>query len=273
MDQVSNVEATGARRGAVVLLSVATGVVIANLYFAQPLEDALARAMRVSTGSVGVALTLLQVGYAVGLALLVPLGDLVERRRLLTVMASVAVLGMAGLAAAPSLAVFEAGAVVVGMTSVVAQIIVPFAAHIAAPHEQGRVVGTVMSGLLIGVLLSRTVAGTLAEVAGWRAVFALGAAATALIGVLLHRALPRVEPTTALTYPKLLASVLTLVREEPALRARMVLGALVFASFSTFWTSIGFLLARPPYEWNEAGIGAFALIGVAFMDHGSQGAH
>lgn len=262
MKQSVQGEATELRRGTVVLMSVATGVVIANIYCAQPLEDTVARTMHVPTGAVGVVLTLLQVGFAVGLATLVPLGDLVERRRLVAVMLTVCVVGLITLSFAPALAVLEVGAVLVGMTAVVAQIIVPFAAHLAAPHEQGRVVSTVMSGLLIGVLVSRTVAGLLAEVAGWRAVFALGAVATALIGVLLYRSLPRIAPTTRLTYPQLLASVLTLVREEPVLRMRMVFGAMAFASFSSFWATAGFLLARPPYSWNNAAIGAFALIGV-----------
>lgn len=256
-------DATGLRRGTVVLMSVATGVVVANNYWAQPLEDTLARAMRVPIGAVGVVLTLIQVSYAVGLATLVPLGDLVERRRLFAVLLTACVAGLVALTVAPVLAVLEAGAVLVGITSVVAQIIVPFAAHLAASHEKGRIVSTVMSGLLIGVLLSRTVAGLLAEIAGWRAVFALGTVATALIGVLLYRSLPRVAPSTDVTYPHLLASVIRLVREEPVLRIRMVFGALSFASFSSFWATAGFLLARPPYSWNNAAIGAFALIGVA----------
>jgi predicted MFS family arabinose efflux permease len=259
----AQVAATGLRRRTVVLMSVAAGVVVANNYWAQPLEDTLARGMHVPTASVGVVLTLIQISYALGLATLVPLGDLVERRRLLAVMLSLCVLGLAALTVAPVLAVLEAGAVLVGTTSVVAQIIVPFAAHLAASHERGRIVSTVMSGLLIGVLLSRTVAGLLAEAAGWRAVFALGAVATAVIGVLLHRSLPRVAPSTNVTYPHLLASVVALVRDEPVLRIRMVFGALTFASFSSFWATVGFLLARPPYSWNNAAIGAFALIGVA----------
>lgn len=253
----------GVRRGTVALMAVATGAVIANLYYAQPLEDTLAHAMRVPAGAVGVVLTLFQVAYAVGLATLVPLGDLLERRRLLAVLLAVDVAGLVGLAVAPGLAVLEVAAVIVGLTTVVAQILVPFAAHVAAPHEQGRVVSTVMSGLLIGVLLSRTVAGLLAQVAGWRAVFALGAAATALAGLLLIRSLPRAEPTTTLAYPRLLASVVALVREQPVLRLRMSYGALQFASFSAFWSTVGFLLANPPYSWSDAAIGAFALVGVA----------
>lgn len=263
MERSPQTEATRLRRSTVVLMSVATGVVVANNYCAQPLEDTLARGMRVPTGSIGVVLTLIQLSFACGLALLVPLGDLVERRGLMAIMLAVCVSGMVALTVAPGLAVLEVGAVLVGTTSVVAQIIVSFAAHLAAPHEQGRVVSTVMSGLLIGVLLSRTVAGLLAEALGWRAVFALAAASTAVIGVLLYRSLPKVAPTTSVSYPRLLASVLTLVREEPVLRLRMVYGALSFASFSAFWSTVGFLLARPPYSWNNAAIGAFAMVGVA----------
>ena len=250
-------------RSTVRLMAVATAVVIANMYFAQPLEDVLARAMTVPVGAVGVVLTLFQVGFAAGLAFLVPLGDLLERRRLVAVMLSVSVLGMVVLATAPKLEVLALGAVLVGMTSVVAQIIVPFAAHLAAAHERGRIVSTVMSGLLIGVLVSRTVAGLLAQIGGWRAVFAVGAAATAIVGVPLYRSLPTAAPTTTLTYPKLLGSVLTLVRDEPLLQVRMTFGALAFASFSAFWSSVGFMLAKPPYSWNSAAIGAIALIGVA----------
>lgn len=215
-------------------MSAATGVVVANNYWAQPLEDTLARAMRVPTGSVGLVLALIQVSFALGLATLVPLGDLLERRRLLAVLLGLCVVGLTALTVAPVLAVLEAGAVLVGMTSVAAQIIVPFAAHLAAPREKRRIVSTVMSGLLVGVLLSRTVAGLLAEAAGWRAVFAVGAVTTAVMGVLLHHSLPRVTPSTRVTYPQLLASVVALMREEPALRMRMLFGALTFASFSAF---------------------------------------
>jgi predicted MFS family arabinose efflux permease len=205
---------------------------------------------------------LLQIGYAVGLATLVPLGDLLERRRLLATMLTVTVLGLAGMALAPSVTVLGSAAVLVGLTSVAAQVIVPFAAHIATSHEQGRVVGTVMSGLLLGILLSRTVSGLVAAVAGWRAVFALGAVVTATVAVLLWRELPTLAPSVRMRYPQLLASVARLLREEPVLRTRILYGALVFASFNAFWATAGFLLARPPYGWNNAGIGAFALIGV-----------
>lgn len=250
-----------AGRRLVLIMTVATGAVIANLYYAQPLEESLSRALHASSGTIGAILTLIQIGYAAGLATLVPLGDLMERRRLLGVMLGVAVLGLAAMAFAPSAVVFGSAAVLVGLTSVAAQVIVPFAAHLAGEGRQGSVVGTVMSGLLIGILLSRTVSGLIASVAGWQAVFGFGAVVTAAMAVLLWRELPKLEPTTRLRYPALLGSVARLVREEPVLRWRILYGALTFSSFSVFWASAGFLLARAPYHFNDAEIGAFALLG------------
>jgi predicted MFS family arabinose efflux permease len=250
-------------RATVTLLAVAVGAVVANLFYAQPLEDTLAGAFDVSTRSMGLAITIIQVGYAVGLATLVPLGDLVERRRLLVPMLSCTVVGLCGMAVAPSYPVFLAAAVVVGVTCVAAQVIVPFAAHLALPEERGRVVSTVMSGLLLGVLLSRVVAGALADAAGWRWVFGAGAAATAVVTAVLWQRLPALEPVVRMRYPELLGSVVRLVRDEPVLRLRMFYGGLCFASFSAFWTSVGFMLADEPYGWSDAAIGSVALIGAA----------
>ena len=252
----------GSHRRVVAAMAFSTGAVVANLYYAQPLEDTLASAFHASTGAVGLVITLIQIGYAIGLATLVPLGDLLERRKLLVTLLAVTVAGLVVMATAPSLAVLGSAAVLVGITSVAAQIVVPFAAHIAEEGQQGRVVGTVMSGLLIGILISRTVSGLVAQVSSWRAVFVLGAVLTAVVAGLLWRELPKLEPTVRMKYPTLLASVLRLVREEPTLRLRMVYGGLVFASFSVFWTSSGFLLART-YHWNDAAIGLFALVGAA----------
>jgi predicted MFS family arabinose efflux permease len=244
-------------------MAVATGVVVANIYYAQPLVATLARSFGASTAAIGVLLTVIQLGYAAGLATLVPLGDLIERRRLLVAMLAVCVVGLALMATAPKLAVICSAGVLVGLTSAAVQVIVPFAAHLAREGEQGRVVGTVMSGLLIGILLSRTVSGLLAEWIGWRWVFGIAAILTALVGAVLWRELPVHAPTANMTYPRLLGSVVRLVREEPALRFRMFYGALGMGAFSMIWSTIGFLLAHPPYHWSEAAIGLFALFGVA----------
>lgn len=242
-------------------MAVAVGAIIANLYYVQPLEDTLAGAFDVSSRAIGFAVTALQVGYAVGLATLVPLGDLVERRRMLLPMLGCTVVGLTAMAVAPGYPVFVGAAMIVGVTSVAVQVIVPFAAHLAPPEERGRVVSTVMSGLLLGLLLSRTVAGVLADAVHWRAVFVFGAAVTATIAGLLWRRLPTVAPTVSMRYRELLGSVVALVREEPVLRWRMAYGALTFASFMAFWTSAGFMLAGPAHRWSDAAIGGFALVG------------
>ena len=252
-----------ANRRVVAAMAFSSGAVIANTYYAQPLEYTLSGAFHASAGSIGVLITLIQLGYAVGLATLVPLGDLVERRRLLMVLLACCVLGLAAMAAAPTLPVIFAAAVVVGVTSVAVQIIVPFAAHLAADEERGRVVGTVMSGLLIGILVSRTVSGILGGLVGWRWVFAIAAVVTAAVAGLLWRELPEHEPTARMSYPALLGSVLRMIREEPVLRYRMAYGACGMAAFSVFWSTVGFLLARAPYHWNDIEIGLFALLGVA----------
>jgi predicted MFS family arabinose efflux permease len=256
-------DVVSANRRVIAIMAFATGAVVANIYYAQPLEETLTQAFHASPGAIGVLITMLQLGYAAGLATLVPLGDLVERRRLLMVLLAGCVVGLAVMATAPTLAVIASAAVLVGLTSVAVQVIVPFAAHLAEEGRQGQVVGTVMSGLLIGILVSRTVSGLLAGLIGWRWVFGIAAVVTAAVAVLLWRELPVHPPTVRMRYPALLASVVRLVVEEPVLRFRMVYGALGMAAFSVFWSTAGFLLARPPYSWGEIAIGMFALLGVA----------
>jgi predicted MFS family arabinose efflux permease len=252
-----------ASRRVIATMAFATGAVVANIYYVQPLAETLAQAFHSSTGEVGLLITVLQLGYAVGLATLVPLGDLVERRRLLIVLLTGCAVGLGFMATAPNLAVIASAAVLVGLTSVAVQVIVPFAAHLAGEGRQGQVVGTVMSGLLIGILLSRTVSGLLAGLIGWRWVFGIAALVTLAVAVVLWRELPTHPPTARMGYPALLRSVLRLIRVEPELRYRMLIGALSFAAFSAFWSTSGFLLARPPYHWNEIQIGLFALLGAA----------
>jgi predicted MFS family arabinose efflux permease len=210
----------------VVLLAVACGAAVANLYYAQPLLSTLGHAFGVSNGTAGLLVTVTQVGYVLGLAFLVPIGDLRERRSLISGTLIITAVVLAVAAVAPTFAVFAAALAAVGLTSVVAQIIVPMSSSLSAEHERGRVVGTVMSGLLIGILIARTVSGLLAEALGWRAVFALAAVGMIVLAATLRRRLPRVPPTTRLSYSGVLRSVLNLIREEPVLRQRMLLGGL-----------------------------------------------
>jgi len=246
----------------VLLLAVACGATVANLYYAQPLLDVIGEALHVDPSVAALLVTSSQIGYATGLVLLVPLGDLLDRRRLVSRMLAVCAVGMAAAAAAPSFAVMALAIAVVGVTSCVAQILVPFAGSLAAEHERGRVLGDVMSGLLLGILLARTASGLIAAAGGWRLVFALGAALMVALAVVLRRVLPRVPPATDLPYRALLRSVATLVAREPRLRRRMAYGALGMASFSILWTAIAFLLSGDPYDYGEATIGLFGLAGV-----------
>ena len=249
-------------RGLVALMAFACGAAVANIYYAQPLLSTIAHDFSVSDGTAGLLVTASQVGYAAGLVLLVPMGDLLERRGLITRIMLVTALALAATAASPSLAVLGACLAVVGLTSVVAQILVPLASTLAGEHERGRVVGHVMSGLLVGILVARTASGLLSELGGWRVVFGVSAAVMLGLCAVLRAALPEVRPTTALSYPRLLRSVGRLVAEQRTLRMRMFYGTLGMGQFSVLWTTIAFLLAGPSYRYGDATIGLFGLVGL-----------
>jgi predicted MFS family arabinose efflux permease len=253
----------GIDRRMVLLLAFVCGAAVANMYYAQPLLHTIGQALSVSDGTAGLLVTASQAGYVAGLALLVPLGDLHERRRLITMTLAVTAMAQACAAAAPAFAVFALALAVVGVTSVVAQIIVPMSSSLAAEHERGRVVGTVMSGLLLGILLARTLSGVVAGLLGWRVVFALAAAAMLLLTIVLRSALPKVPATERLPYPALLRSVVGLITQERVLRQRMLLGACGMGCFSILWTSLAFLLSGAPYHYGNTVIGLFGLAGVA----------
>jgi predicted MFS family arabinose efflux permease len=260
---VSDPQQDGISGRLVLLLAVACGAAVANLYYVQPMLHTIGRAFGVSNGTAGLLVTATQVGYVLGLALLVPLGDLLERRRLISTTLVFTAIAQVIAAAAPGIAVFAAALVLVGVTSVVAQVIVPMSSTLAADYERGRVVGRVMSGLLIGILLARTVSGLVAAVTGWRSVFAFAAVAMLVLAAALRRVLPVVEPTSELDYRSALRSVFALVAEHPVLRQRMGLGGLIFGCFSVLWTSLAFLLSGHHYHYGNATIGLFGLAGVA----------
>jgi len=246
----------------VLLMAAACGAAVANIYYAQPLLSTIAKDFSVTDGTAGLLVTASQVGYAAGLVLLVPIGDLLERRRLVTRILLVTALALAATALAPSFIVLAATLAIVGLTSVVAQILVPMASFLAAEEERGKVVGNVMSGLLIGILLARTVSGVIGEIGGWRLVFGLSAGLMLAMSLVLRRALPEVRPTTELTYPDLLRSVGRLIAEQPTLRMRMVYGILGMGQFSVLWTTAAFLLAGPHYRYGDTTIGLFGLVGL-----------
>lgn len=257
------VAGAGMPRGLVSLFAVAAGVAVANAYYAQPLLRSIAAEFHVGSATASTVVTATTAGYTAGLALVVPLGDMVNRRKLVVTLLLGTALSLAACAVAPTIPVLVAISVVLATTTVVAPLLVSFAATIATPAERGQVTGRVMSGVLLGVLLARTGGGLVAQWGGgWRAVYAVAAVLMLLLAAVLARALPDVPPAgRRLRYPALLWSVIDIVRTEPVLRRRCAYGFLCFAGFSAFWTSLAFLLSRPPYSYDEAVIGLFGLLG------------
>ncbi len=249
-------------RGLVLIMATATGLAVANNYYAQPLLPAIGKDLHLDSSVTGLIVTVAQAGYALGLFFLLPLGDLLERRRFVVVLTLGTGIALVWLAASPDGVSLLLAAFAVGSLSVLAQVLVPFSASLALEHERGRVVGLVMSGLLIGILLARTVSGLLAETGTWRVVYYAGAAAMFVQAVVLARRLPRWKEETSLGYVRLLGSVLELVRDEPLLRLRALFGLLSFATFSVLWTSMAFLLSHH-YHYSTAVIGLFGLAGAA----------
>jgi len=249
--------------GMVALFAVSCGIAAANLYYAQPLLPLISRDLHAGAGSTALVVTAAQIGYGVGLALIVPLGDILIRRRLVPAILLVAAGALLVSAAAPDIVVLLVAVSIAGLCSVAAQILVPYAAELASDQQRGRVVGTVMSGLLLGILLARALSGVIAEVAGWRAVYVVaGAMGLALAGV-LNRRLPNEGRRPTLAYSQLLSSVVHLMRTQPLLRLRAAIGGLVFATFNVIWTSLAFLLIAAPYHYSVAVIGLFGLLGAA----------
>ncbi|TYL40925.1 MFS transporter [Dickeya sp. ws52] len=245
------------------LMSAATGLAVASNYYAQPLLDAIAQAFSLSVNQAGFIVTAAQLGYACGLMFLVPLGDRFERRRLIVGMTLLAAGGMLITASAPSLWLMVTGTAITGLFSVVAQILVPLAATLASPAHRGKVVGTIMSGLLLGILLARTLAGALASLGDWRTVYWVASLLMTAMALLMWRALPQYRPSTDLNYLQLLISIFRLFGNSRVLRTRALMGAISFSNFSIMWTSMAFLLSAAPYHYSEGVIGLFGLAGAA----------
>ncbi|MGW6529326.1 MFS transporter [Streptomyces venezuelae] len=252
-------------RGIVLAFAVACGAAVANVYFSQPLLVTMGRDLAMSPALVGSVVTLTHVGYGLGLFFLVPLGDVADRRRLIVTQLLCLVGALALVATAGTAGVLLAGMAATGLLAVVTQTLVAFAASLAPAAGRGRVVGTVTSGVVVGILLSRTASGVLADLAGWRSVYLASASLTALLALVLHRVLPPGgdTPRTTLRYGELLRSTVTLFARERLLRLRALFGLLVFAAFSTLWSSVALPLSEAPYFLSHSAIGALGLVGAA----------
>jgi predicted MFS family arabinose efflux permease len=251
-------------RSVALLFAIACGLAVANIYYAQPLLDAISQEFGITPSSVGLVITITQVCYALGLLLLVPLGDLLNRRWLIAGQMLISVLALIVVGTAPTSRVLFISIAAVGLLAVVTQTLVAFAATLADPAERGRTVGVVTSGIVIGILLARTFAGVLTDVAGWRSVYLVSAGLTLIMAGVLFRVLPKDEPSReALSYLQLLRSLFTLFAQERILRIRAVLALLIFTAFSILWTSLVLPLSAPPLSLSHTAIGAFGLAGVA----------
>ena len=247
----------------VFLMAAATGIAVAGNYYAQPLLNTIATEFGLTQASAGAIVTTAQLSYGLGLILLVPLADILERRRLIFIMLLLASIGLIISGFAPNLPWLLFGTALTGMSSVVAQVLVPFAATLAAPEQRGRVIGILMGGLLLGILLARVISGSLSTLVDWRFVYWLAALAMFIVAIAMTRALPRYRADSVMSYKQLLISVVVLFVEEPILRHRALLGLISFSLFSMFWTPLSFLLSQPPYNYSDAVIGLFGLAGAA----------
>lgn len=246
----------------VFFMAVVCGVTVANLYYIQPLEAQISTAFSVSQNLAGIAAMLTQIGYALGLFLFVPLGDMSECRSLILRMLLFVALALIAAGASKIYFIFLIAMFAIGLTTIVPQLIIPYAAHLAQPEEQGKVIGNVMSGLLIGIILSRTFSGLVGEAFGWRSVYFIAAGLILLLSILIRIVLPKSQADSQISYTSLLKSIPNLIKKQRILRESAFNGFFMFASFSAFWTSLIFLLKTPHYSMGAREAGLFGLAGV-----------
>jgi predicted MFS family arabinose efflux permease len=230
----------------VLLMAVICGATVANLYYIQPLEAQVASTFHISQSAVGVAAMLTQIGYALGLLLIVPLGDMVERRSVILRMLLLLI------------AMFA-----IGITTIVPQLVIPYAAQLSKPKEQGKTIGNVMSGLLIGILLSRTFSGLIGSAVGWRVVYYIATGLTLILLLVIRLVFPKSKSSSQISYSNLLKSIPSLIKRQRSLRESALNGFFMFGSFSAFWTSLIFLLETPHYGMGAREAGLFGLAGIA----------
>lgn len=246
-----------------ILFAVAGGVAVGNLYWAQPLLANIARSLGVSAATAGLLVTVTQVGYGAGVFLIVPLGDSLNRRRLIPAMLTLSTMALLASAVAPTFGMLLLALGAVGLTTITGQLLLPLAGDLARNDQRGRVVGIVASGVLTGILASRTISGLVADALGWRAIYVFAAVMTALMTVLLTRALPALPVRRHVSYGKLLRSVFACVRAYRAVQVTLLISGSVFAVFTMFWTGLTFLLSAPPFSYPASKIGLVGIAGLA----------
>lgn len=247
----------------VLFMAACTGLIVANLYYCQPLIVLIANEFSIPEGQAGTIAYFTQAGYAIGLFFMVPLGDKLERKKqiLFTLLASVVALVLA--ATAQSFLLLQIASLLIGATSIVPQLILPLAAALTQPENRGKVVGSIMSGLLVGILLSRTLSGVIGELFGWRSMFWIAAGICLGIALLIKKIFPVSQPSFNGSYGQLLRSLVQLIKTQPVLREATLINALSFAQFGAFWTTMVLLLSGEPFHYNSATIGMFGIVGAS----------
>lgn len=244
-------------------MAASVGVIVANVYYAQPLLSDIARTFGLTVTGAGAMAMLIQVGTALGQFSFVPLGDILERRRLAVLLVCCAAVALATIGLAQNRATLMAGAFVLGLTAACVHVIIPFAAHLAPEESRGRVLGRVFSGLLLGILLARTFSGMIGSALGWRAVFGIACGLMICCALLIRLGLPASKPTSTLSWPDLIRSVVPMWRELSAWRDACLTSMLMFSTFSAFWTTLIFFLESPTYHLGSRAAGLFGLVGAA----------
>jgi len=244
-------------------LAIACGVTVANIYYAQPLIGPISETFNLDISASGLIVTMIQFGYVLGLIFLAPLGDLIENKALILVTTAAVIASLAISSFAPNVSVFIAASLLLGLTATATQMLIPVAAHLAPEHKRGQIVGTVMSGLLFGILLARPISTLIAGVLGWRGVYALSALAMLGVLLMLSYTLPRRKPEHSMSYFGLLGSLWTLLRTTPPLQRRTAYQAMMFGAFSLFWTATPLILQKPPFSLGHIALSLFLLSGAA----------
>jgi predicted MFS family arabinose efflux permease len=256
-------EPGGISRATTFLMAAACGLIAANLYYAQPLVKPISESLDLAPHIAGFLVTMTQIGYGIGLLLIVPLADLIENRRLILCVMGLGTLALITAAFSTHAAMFLPAALCIGIGSCAVQILVPFAAHLAPEAKRGQVVGNVMSGLMFGIMLARPIASFITQVSSWHVVYFYSIGVMLILGLVLARALPQRFPTSQMKYGDLLLSMAHLALKTPVLQRRALYQACMFGAFSLFWTATPLLLASPAFGISQAGIALFALAGVA----------
>lgn len=248
--------------GLVILLATACGIIVANLYYAQPLIGVISNEIGLSNSSAGLIVTLTQIGYVVGLLFLVPLGDIVENKKLILILLFLSAFALISMVFVKSATLLLIASFFIGLGSVAAQVLVPLVSYLSSENARGRVVGNVMSGLLLGIMLARPISSLVADMWGWNAIFALSATVIIVLAFVLSKVLPTRKPKAKTNYIALLNSMWQLLRTTPILRRRAIYHACVFGAFSLFWTTVPLLLSSPAFHFSQTAIALYALVGI-----------